>query len=109
MTEVDIAEQGRLNLNGHNPRDIINTKCPIDGTRLVAQTGYDFHHYKCVGCGATYSYGASYSWQPKTVLDEEARRYLIDVKIRLSEIDDKKAKLEAILALANEKGLAEGI
>ena len=109
MTELDIAEQGRLNLNGKNPRDIIDTKCPIDGTRLVAQTGYDFHHYKCVGCGATYSYGASYSWQPKTVLDEEARRFLREGKRYLEEVVPQIRKLEAILKLGKEKGLAEGI
>ena len=104
MKPIDIVQLGRDGLNACVPNSKVPGYCPIDGTQLVSSPGYDFSHYKCVGCGATYS-----DYRNAYTLRREAKEFLKEKKQELEDARPRVARLEAILALANEKGLAEGI
>ena len=97
VVSPDLGERFAIGMNLSK----VDAHCPIDGTQLVAVNEYDFHHYSCRACRATYS-----DRNPsQEELRKQAQHYLAELQTEKAEKEQRVSRLEKILQAARKNGL----
>ncbi len=80
---------------------LVDLYCPIDRTQLVLNSGYDYYHFSCFACNASYN---TKSTDPDS-LRQQAARYVGEIKRDAKRHREKLNRLERIINAAKQNGI----